>query len=179
MPSRERVDSIELDPPIRNVNHKSSARNRTNILLVTNSQSFKTGISLGWQMVRRYVKRPPSLQECVDKPEELEPPTTGGNHTSVKSTSYLWSHKSRLMWLPGLGDGHVSPPRARVPRPGQRATRPILNTNLRGNGSDDIVRPRTDRRPSKAKVILQLLLPPGRVIFCILPLVLFTLMDAD
>lgn len=71
---RECLDLIESDPSIRNINRKSSERNRTNILAVTNSQTFKPGISVGWQMVRRYVKCPPSLQECVDRPEELEPP---------------------------------------------------------------------------------------------------------
>lgn len=86
-------------------------------------------------MVRRYVKCPPSLQECVDKPEELEPPITGGDHTSVKSTSYLRVINLVLCDSLDSETGHVSPPRARVPRPGQRATRPILNTNLRGNGS--------------------------------------------
>lgn len=57
----ECVDLIESDPSTRNVNRKSSDRNRTNILSVTNSQTFKPGISVGWQMVRRYVKCPPAV----------------------------------------------------------------------------------------------------------------------
>lgn len=177
---RECVDLIESDPSIRNVNRKSPERNRTNILAVTNSQTFKPGISVGWQMVRRYVKYP-SLQECVDRPEELEPPQL------QMAIAHLWrappSHKSRLMWLSdGLGDGaRAPPPRGFLDLDRVQHVRSSTLIFTGTGPTTSSVRALIVRRRREWCCNCSSLPPGRRVIFCILPLlvVLFALIGTD